>query len=132
MIRYPHGKRKQKISIGKDCSGIEDKSVIIDNSGDIIIGDFVIFSSGCRIYTHSHYIDKSKTILHQTKERGVKISSLVIGDDVYFGANSIVLESVTNTPKGCVIAAGAVLTKNPMGEYEIWAGNPAKKLKERK
>ena len=32
--------------------------------------------------------------------------------------------------KGSVIAAGAVVTKN-VGEYEIWGGVPAKKLKDR-
>ncbi|MBW1750927.1 MAG: hypothetical protein JRJ37_09570 [Deltaproteobacteria bacterium] len=34
---------------------------------------------------------------------------------------------VTHIPNGVVIGAGSVLTKNP-GPYEIWAGNPARKI----
>ena len=32
--------------------------------------------------------------------------------------------------KGCVIAAGAVLTHST-NEYEVWGGVPAKKIKDR-
>jgi acetyltransferase-like isoleucine patch superfamily enzyme len=38
---------------------------------------------------------------------------------------------VTKIPDGVVIAANAVLTKNP-GIYEIWGGVPAKKIGERR
>jgi acetyltransferase-like isoleucine patch superfamily enzyme len=129
-IRYPH-KHKGRITIGKNISGIEDQSVIIDNTGDIIIGDFVIFSGGCKIYTHDHFMNRGMTILEQTEKLGVKYSNLVIGDDVYFGANCIVTQTVSFIPKGTVIAAGAVLTKNPVNEYEIWGGIPAIKIGER-
>ena len=131
MIRYPH-KQKSNIKIGKDISGLEDPNVLIDNTGYIEIGDYVIFSGGCKIYTHDHYMSKDKTIIQKTKEKGVKHSGLIIGDDVYFGADCIVLQSVTHIPKGTVIAAGSVLTKNPENEYEIYGGVPAKKIGERK
>lgn len=76
-------------------------------------------------------MSRDKTIIEQTKEKGVKYSSLIVGNDVYFGSNCIVLQSVTNIPNGTVIAAGAVLTKNPENEYEIWGGVPARKIGER-
>ena len=69
--------------------------------------------------------------MEQTKKNGVKISHIKIGNDVYFGSRCMVMPSVTNIPTGTVIAAGAILTKNPTGEYEIWAGIPAKKIGER-
>lgn len=131
MVRYPH-KRKGTIKMGLQISGHEDPNVLIDNTGDIVIGNDVIFSGGCKIYTHDHYMSREKTILEQTKEKGVKYSALIIGDDVYFGTDCIVLQSVTNIPKGSVIAAGAVLTKNPENEYEIWGGVPARKIGERR
>lgn len=131
MLRYPH-KRKGSNQIGLRNSGVEDPNVLIDNTGDVVIGDDNIFSDGCKIYTHDHYMSRDKTILEQTKEKGVKYSSLVIGNDVYFGSNCIVLQSVTNIPTGTVIAAGAVLTRNPENEYEIWGGVPAKKIGERR
>jgi len=130
MFRAIHG--KGKLVIGNGCSGMKLKDVIIDISGDIVFGNDIIVSDQCIIYTHQHPMKKNKSITKQTKEDGVKLTSLVIGDDVFLGARCIILPSVTNIPKGCVIAAGAVLTKNPMGEYEIWGGNPAKKIGERK
>ena len=129
-VRYPH-KKKGKIEIGENVSGIDDESVIIDNTGDIRIGNDVIFSGGCKIFTHDHYMSKDKSIRQQTEEKGVKYSSLLIKDDVYFGANCIVTQSVILISKGSVIAAGAVLTENIVNEYEIWGGIPAKKIGKR-
>lgn len=131
MIRTPH-KRKANFKIGTGCSGWDAPSVTLDNTGDIIIGNDVIFTNEVIIYTHEHYMSRDFTITEQTKKKGVKINSIVIGNDVYFGSRCMVMPSVTNIPNGTVIAAGAVLTKNPKGEYEIWAGVPAKKIGERK
>lgn len=130
MYRPFHG--KGKLIIGKHCSGMDLKDVVIDTSGNIKIGNYVIFSDRCIIYTHQHPMAKGSSVTEQTIKRGVKKTSLVIGDDVFFGASCIVLPSVTNIPNGTIIGAGAVLTKNPTGEYEVWAGNPAKKVGERK
>lgn len=55
--------------------------------------------------------------------------AIVIEEDVWCGANVTILKGVT-IGKGSVIAAGAVVTKN-VGEYEIWGGVPAKKIKNR-
>jgi acetyltransferase-like isoleucine patch superfamily enzyme len=129
MLRPIHG--KGKFTIGKGCSGQDLKDVIIDVSGDITIGNEVIISDQCIIYTHYHPMKKRKSITRQTKEDGVIKTSLVIGDDVFLGARCIILPQVTNIPRGTVIAAGAILTKNPTEEYEIWGGNPAKKIGER-
>lgn len=53
----------------------------------------------------------------------------VIGNDVWIGANVIVIQGV-KIGNGAVIGAGAVVTKN-VGDYEIVAGNPAKLIKMR-
>lgn len=53
----------------------------------------------------------------------------VIGSDVWIGANVIIIQGV-NIGNGAVIGAGAVVTKN-VGDYEIWAGNPAKFIRKR-
>lgn len=129
MIFYPH-KIKGKFKKGKNVSGL--KKCKIDNTGDIIIGNSVIFSEDSLVYTHSHYTNKNDTIVNQTKKHGVKINSLIIEDDVFIGARAIILSSVTKIPKGTMIAAGAVLIKNPIGEYGIYGGVPAKKIGERK
>ncbi len=53
-----------------------------------------------------------------------------IGRDVWIHDGSLVLYQVTHIPDGVVLGGGSVLTRNP-GPYEIWAGNPARKIGER-
>ena len=52
-----------------------------------------------------------------------------IGDDVWIGCNAIIMCGVT-IGNGAIIAAGSVVTKD-VPPYEIWGGNPAKKIKDR-
>ena len=53
----------------------------------------------------------------------------MIDDYVWIGIGVIVLQGV-HIGKGAVVCAGAVVTKD-VGEYEIVAGVPAKKIGER-
>lgn len=50
-----------------------------------------------------------------------------IGNDVWIGQNAIILPGV-KIGDGAVIGAGSVVTKN-VDDYEIVAGNPAKRIK---
>lgn len=52
-----------------------------------------------------------------------------IGNDVWLGAGVTVLSGV-KIGNGAVVGAGSVVTKN-IGDYEIWAGNPAKCIRKR-
>lgn len=54
---------------------------------------------------------------------------IIIEDDVWIGANAIILSGVT-IGEGAIIGAGSVVTKN-VEPYTIFAGNPAKKIKMR-
>lgn len=49
---------------------------------------------------------------------------ITIEDDVFIGANSIVLKGVSIGARS-IIGAGSVVTKN-IPQDEVWAGNPAK------
>lgn len=53
----------------------------------------------------------------------------IIGNDVWLGAESLIMPGV-HIGDGAVIAARAVVTKK-VGPYEIWGGNPAKLIKKR-
>jgi acetyltransferase-like isoleucine patch superfamily enzyme len=53
----------------------------------------------------------------------------MIGDDVWIGLNVIVKQGVI-IGTGSVIGAGSIVTKD-IPPYEVWAGNPAKKIKDR-
>ena len=131
-IHKPHKKRGKLIVEDGIKKKMKKDTIYIDNSGDITIGKNVIFTRNVNILTHEHYHKRNSTIKEQTEKKGVKISNLIVEDDVYFGINCVITESVTHIPKGTIIAAGAVLTKNPINEYEIWGGVPARKIGERK
>lgn len=53
---------------------------------------------------------------------------IVIEDDVWIGANAIILKGVT-LGKGCVVAAGSVVTKS-VPAYALVGGNPARVIKQ--
>lgn len=127
MLASPHG-IKGAFKIGDPVS--IGAFVYFDNSGDIVIGNGCNFSRFAHVYTHGHYHDKDLTIFEAVQQKGVKVSGVIIEDDVYIGAFAVVLPSVNVIGKGAVIGAGAVLTKD-VPPYEIWAGNPAKKIGER-
>jgi acetyltransferase-like isoleucine patch superfamily enzyme len=54
---------------------------------------------------------------------------IIVGEDVWIGANSVILKGV-NIGSGSVIAAGAIVTKS-IPSNEIWGGVPAKLIRVR-
>jgi len=105
-------------SIGYSC--------IFHGKGNITIGNYVLISPFVQIYAQNHGIAKNKIISLQEQTS----FGIVIEDDVWIGAGSIIVDNI-RISKGSVIGAGSILTTNT-NNYEIWAGNPAKKIGERK
>jgi len=95
--------------------------------GDIEIGNNVIFGPRVNIFSENHnYSDLSVPI----KNQGVTKGKTVVGNDVWIGANVSIMSGV-NIGDGCIIAAGAVVTKD-VPPYSIIGGVPAKIIKNRK
>ena len=87
----------------------------------VYIGNNVAITAGTKILTH--YLDP------ESKGRIFRIGEVHIEDDVFIGVNSIICNSVT-IGKGAIIGAGSIVTKD-IPPYQIWAGNPAKFIKEK-
>lgn len=103
------------------------KNVLIDLTGDVDLGDYVILSDGVKLYTHyhdhaGHWIEYSDDTLHKINK------VLCTGAFLY---ECIVTAKCSFIAKGVVIGAGAVVTKPIYDENTIWAGNPARKVKDR-
>lgn len=98
---------------------------IIHGLGNVTIGDYSMLSPHVQIYAQNHGLKKNKLIRSQ-KQTG---KGVIIGKDVWIGANAIILDGV-NIGDGAIIGAGSIVTKN-IPKYEIWAGNPAKKVRVR-
>ena len=86
-----------------------------------------MISQNVTIVTSNHNIDKNQPIIKQTWRTANNF--VTIGDDVWVGANSVILPGTT-IHNGAVIAAGSIVTKD-VPEYAIVAGNPAKVIKYR-
>ncbi len=123
VIVPSHYHKKSYIKIGENVS--IGSFTLIDYSGSLIIGNNTTISEGVKIYTHTHKLDN----LDIRKSKIIR-NKLEIGDYVWIGANAIILPSVSKIGKGAVIGAGSVVTKD-VGNYEIVAGNPAKKISQR-
>ena len=131
----------RKFRLG-DYSVIESFACINNAVGDVIIGDhtrvglhntvigpvtigsYVNLAQGITVTALNHdFADSEKRI----DEQGVSTTPVVIEDDVWIGANAVVLPGV-RVGTHSVIAAGAVVTKD-VPPHSIVAGVPAKVIK---
>jgi acetyltransferase-like isoleucine patch superfamily enzyme len=93
----------------------------------ITVGSHCLIASGSRFFDHDHgFSTRAIPIAQQTD--GVE-ARIALEDDVWIGANVVVLKGVT-IRRGAIVAAGSVVTKS-IGAFEIWGGVPAKKLRDR-
>lgn len=101
--------------------------VILSTDGGIEIGARTLIGYRSMILTENHKIPEHMgTIFHSGLER----KKVVIEEDVWIGANCIILPGVT-IGEGSVIAAGSVVTKD-VSPFIIVGGVPAKLIKARK
>ena len=104
------------------------------------IGSFCSIADNCRIGGASHRIDyvssspvfnKGRNVLKTNFAscNGADTQITIIESDVWIGANAIIKSGIT-IGVGSVVGAGSVVTHD-IPPYEIWAGNPAKKIRDR-
>lgn len=117
-------------------------------SGDVIIGDGSYINSGCVIYTGNGVkIGKGCAIAanctfastnHAYKKRNVPFTKqgflpskggIVVGDDVWVGANCVILDGA-KIGDGCVVGASSIV-RGHLEPYGVYGGSPLRKLGER-
>lgn len=132
----------RRFSIGRQ-SVVESFSCINNAVGDVVIGDHtriglhntiigpvsigshVNLAQGITVTALNHnFSEPNKRI----DEQGVSTQEIVINNDVWIGANAVILPGVT-IGSHCVVAAGAVVTKD-IPDGCIVAGVPAKIIKQ--
>ena len=132
----------RKFSLG-DYSVVESFSCINNAVGDVIIGDHtrvglhntvigpvtigshVNLAQGITVTALNHnFAEKDLRI----DEQGVCTNPVNIGNDIWIGANAVILPGVTIGDHS-VVAAGAVVTKD-VPPHTLVAGVPAKIIKE--
>lgn len=119
ILCYPY-----RIKIGYNV--FINRGGYITARGPITIGDNVIIGSGVVINSGMHnYQDKEVLI----RDQGHRILPINIENDVWIGANAVILPGVT-IGKGSVVGAGAVVTTS-IPPYSVAVGVPAKVKKKR-
>ena len=123
----------REIGVGKlVCAHPETVSigglVTFDLTADVVLGDHVEISTGVQIFTHKHHWNHSVGLRKDCQR--LTLHPLQIGVDVFIGVNAIILGGVGKIGRCAVIGAGSVVTKQVPG-FEVWAGNPARKIGER-
>lgn len=115
-------KLNPSVSLG-DNSGIGDKCFL---QGNVEIGKNVMIGPEVMFIATNHNIDRKDIPMNKQGETSKKI---IIGNNVWIGARSIVLAGV-HIEDGSVIGAGAVVTKN-VKKNSVVGGVPAKFIKNR-
>lgn len=115
------------VTVGDDCS-IWFGAVLRADVGAIRIGDRVNIQDNAVL--HATY-DRSECIIGNDVSigHGANVHGAIIGDDVIIGMGAIVMDN-TVVPPGTIIAAGAVVPANQKLEPGIYAGIPARRIRE--
>lgn len=114
-----------RLSVGQN-STINGYANFRFSKGKIDIGKDCLLARNVTIITQSYELDNTKKI----SSSNMFVKDVVIGDGAWIGSNVIIMPGVI-IGEYSVIGAGSVVTKN-VGRYEIWAGNPAKKIRSRR
>lgn len=87
----------------------------------ISIGEHVTIAAGARITAHIHPPKNMRDVLP------AEVKDITIGNNVFIGADAIIMPGVT-LGDWSVVGAGSVVTKD-VPPHSIFAGNPAKFIK---
>lgn len=90
--------------------------------GPVAIGDYVMMGPDVLIVTRNHRFDRVDVPM--ALQGSSEARSVIIGDDVWIGARSVILPGV-RIGNGAVIGACSVVTKD-IPAYAIVGGNPAR------
>ena len=112
------------VYIGRESYLNGTLNIISSEANHILIGDFCLFSFGIWIRNsdaHPIFDETSKLRINPGK-------TIVVGDHVWIGQNSLMLKGC-QIGSGSVVGAASCISNKVVGCNEIWAGNPARKLK---
>ena len=115
LFSIPNG-RCNNLKIGEQT--YIGRNVYLGLHEKLVIEDNVVINDGVKIFTASHAVD---SFCWSSISKPVTIKKYA-----WIATSAILLPGVT-IGKGAVVAAGAVVSKN-VEDYEVVAGNPAKKI----
>lgn len=114
VLASPYG-----VEIGNDVS--INYGTHLSGAGGLKLGNYVNIGPNCQILTSQHRFDRMDFPM---SKQGITTGEVVIEDDVWLGANVVVLPGV-RIRRGAIVGANAVVTKE-VPAFAIVGGVPAK------
>lgn len=111
-------------------------TILTSRTGKVTLGSFCSIARGVQIQEYNHKFQRASSyyfgqnIFKKDQCSDIETKGdIEISDDVWIGANAIILSGV-KIGRGSIIAAGSVVNKN-VPPYSIFGGVPAKLIKYR-
>lgn len=126
-VKFGHGCdfSHESIELGNDVY-IGPGAKFMSAISSIKIGNKVMFGSGVTILGGDHRTDVVGEYMWDVKRKlPENDQDVVIEDDVWIGANVLILKGV-RIGRGCIVGAGSVVVKN-IPAYTIYVGSPGLK-----
>jgi acetyltransferase-like isoleucine patch superfamily enzyme len=117
------GYHKNEMILGSDVW--IGQSCFLHSAGGIRIGDHVGIAPHVRILTSTHEEAGRQPVIFG----GLEFAEVVIEDGCDLGVGTVILPGVT-VGEGSIVGAGAVVTRD-VAPYSVYAGVPARKLRDR-
>ena len=115
--------RRLELEMGDNCT-VNSYAVL---HGKIRIGSNVSIAPGAKLFGENHNFSR---IDIPFKQQGNVRKGITVGDDVWIGADVIIVDGV-RVGSHVVLAAGAVVTKD-VPDYALAGGNPARIIRDRR
>ncbi len=119
VIMSPH-----KVEIGHHT--LLNKDTKIGGQCGVKIGNYVMLSYNVNLVSEDHSYESPNLPI---KKQGFNGGPISIEDDVWIGANAVIMPNV-RIGKGAIVGSNAVVTKN-IAPYTIVGGIPARFIKNR-
>lgn len=100
------------------------RTTLLTTRAKIRIGDYVMSGPNLTVISGDHrtdILDRPMMTLSDEDKLPENDQDVIIGDDVWMGSGVTILKGV-HVSDHCVIAAGAVVTKDIEPEFSIWGG----------
>lgn len=115
----------ERITVGNGLNLVRPPYPFLDLTGSLVkIGEEVVLSSGVYVHTHTHQFGRSDW---RDKPPVGSNRPTVLDDYCFVGVNAQLMHTCKRVGRHSVVAAGSIVTGD-VPDYEVWAGNPARKI----
>jgi acetyltransferase-like isoleucine patch superfamily enzyme len=116
----------RNISVGRNAHINQYCCIWASDNSRIVLGDDLLMGPGVKIFSSNHAAEPDMPMNRQPFVE----KDIIIGSDVWLGANSVVVAGV-RIGEGAIVAAGSVVTKD-VAPYTLVGGVPAKPIRQRR